>query len=105
MVDPFLVSVAAELATKTAGSLYELVAKAFRRHPDATRELAAAQGEQPDSPPVRALAIRLAQVGATDPEFARALRDLAQGGVVNQISGDVDGNVVQARDIIGDISF
>jgi hypothetical protein len=108
MVDPILSAVATTLATKAAGGLYELVRKVFRRHPDAAKALEAAQGAEPDSRPVQALAERLAEVTAAEPEFDRQLRELASadhGGVVNQISGNVVGKVIQARDIKGDISF
>lgn len=109
MVDPILTSVATTLATKTAGALYDLVSKVFRRHPAAEQALVAVQGAEPDSPPVQALAERLAEVTAAEPEFDRELREVAQqadhGGVTNQISGSVTGKVVQARDIQGNISF
>jgi hypothetical protein len=113
MVEPLLISIATTLATKAAGSLYDLVCSAFRGHPDATKELAAAAGAEPDSAPVLALATRLAQVEAEDPEFASRLRaawaEMSQhtdrGGVANQISGAVSGKVVQARDIHGSVNF
>jgi hypothetical protein len=51
----------------------------------------------------------LAGAESADPEFAerpRAEGEHAEsGGVVNDVSGDVRGNVVQAREIHGDISF
>lgn len=116
MVEPILVSIATALATKAAGSLYDLVRKAFTRHrPAAVAELEAAQGAAPESAPVRVLAERLAEVSAADPEFAGQLRaewarvDVSQqadnGGVTNSITGSVTGKVVQARDIQGGISF
>lgn len=106
MIDPILTSIATALATKAAGSLYELVSKVFRRHPAARKALEAAQGAEPDSAPVQALAERLAEVTAAEPDFDRELRELAEnGGVVNKITGNVSGNVVQARDITGNISF
>ena len=106
MIDPILTSIATTLATKAAGGLYDLVSKVFRRHPQAQLALAAAQGAEPDSAPVHALAERLAEVTAAEPEFDRELRELADhGGVINKVSGNVTGNVVQARDITGNISF
>ncbi|HEX5401009.1 MAG TPA: hypothetical protein VFX16_01760 [Pseudonocardiaceae bacterium] len=113
MVEPILISIATALATKAAGGLYDLVRAAFRRRPDAAKELEAAVGAEPDSAPIHALATRLAQVEAEDPEFAGQLRATwaavsqhAEGdGVTNQISGPVSGRVVQARDITGDINF
>jgi hypothetical protein len=57
----------------------------------------------------------LAQAVAEDPEFDAELRDLwralsphldaSHGGVVNSVSGTVEGNLVQARDVHGGISF
>lgn len=113
MVEPILISIATTLATKAAGSLYDLVRSAFRGRPDATTELEAAAGAEPDSAPIHALATRLAQVEAEDPEFASQLRaawaEVSQqadhGGVNNQITGSVSGKVVQARDIHGNINF
>jgi hypothetical protein len=109
--EPILVSIAAAIAAKTATSLYELVKRRFGGRPDAAAELEAATGAQPDSPEVTALATRLADEESRDPAFATELRatwqqvTAEQGGVVNQITGDVSGKVVQARDIKGGISF
>ncbi len=109
MVDPILTSVATTLATKAAGALYDLVSKVFRRHPAAQAALVAAHGAEPDSAPVHALAQRLAEVAAVEPEFDRQLREVTvradHGGVVNQINGTVTGKVVQAGDITGNITF
>jgi glycopeptide antibiotics resistance protein len=115
MVEPLLLSIATTLATKAAGSLYDLVRKAFQRHPDATAALQAADGAAPESASVRALAERLDEVSTQDPEFGRQLRaewanaggrqQADNGGVTNQITGTVTGKVVQARDIQGGISF
>lgn len=121
MVDPVLLSAATTAATtlaktlssKAAGGIYELVTNAFRRH-DATATLEAAHGAEPDSPPVQALATRIAEIAEAEPEFAAQLRTWVEhhsantadhDGVVNQISGNVTGKVVQARDIHGDIRF
>jgi hypothetical protein len=106
MLDPVLMSIATDLATKAASGLYDLVVARFRNRPDAQRALEAARGAAPYSPPVQALATRLAEVAAEDPEFDRAMRTWADhGGVVNQITGNVSGKVVQARDITGNISL
>jgi hypothetical protein len=115
MVEPLLMSIATTLATKAAGSLYELVRKAFRHRPSAAAALEAATGAPPESAPVQALAERLAEVSANDPEFGRRLQvewakvevsqQADQGGVNNQVAGPVTGKVLQARDIHGDITF
>lgn len=115
MVDPILTAVATTLATKAATGLYDLVKKAFSRHPKAEAALVVAEGAAPDSPQVAVLADTLAEVEKADPEFGVALRaewakvsttqTADRGGVTNHISGNVSGNVVQARDISGGISF
>lgn len=115
MPDPVLVSVAAALASKAVSAVYDLVKKKFAGKQEATAVLEAAVGAPSDSPEVRALSEELAHAESLDPEFSTELRamwrDVAveqhaeRGGVVNQISGDVSGKVVQARDIKGGISF
>jgi hypothetical protein len=113
MVEPILLSIASTLATKAAGTLYDLVKSAFSRHPKAAAALEAAIDEEPDSAAVHALAERIAQVEAADPEFGEQLRSAwakvdqhaDHGGVVNQITGNMSGKVVQARDISGGISL
>jgi hypothetical protein len=115
MVEPVLLAIASTLATKAAGTLYDLVKSAFGRHPKAAAALVAAADEEPESAAVRALAERLAQVEAAEPEFREQLRSAwtqiageqvaDHGGVVNQITGNVTGSVVQARDISGGVSL
>lgn len=111
MPEPILVSIAAALAAKSATSLYEFVKRRFTAREEAAAALDAAEGAPPDSPQVATLAARLAEAEAEDPTFAAELRHVWQqvhateGGVVNQIGGNVTGKVVQARDIEGDISF
>jgi hypothetical protein len=112
MVEPFLISIAAELAAKGVGALFEFVRDRFGGHPEAAKALVAAEGAPPDSAPVLALAQRLAEVTAADPDFARQLRvewthaEVSQRGRVNNsITGNVTGKVVQAGDIHGNISF
>jgi hypothetical protein len=57
------------------------------------------------------LAAHLAAEEAEDPAFGEELRrtwqhvSASRGGVVNQVTGNVSGKVVQARDIKGGISF
>ena len=109
MPEPILVAIAAALAAKSAGNLYDLVKKKFAARKEATAALEAATGAAPDSPEVHTLADHLADATATDPEFADALHatwaSASTGGVVNQVSGTVSGNIVQARDIQGGITF
>ncbi|MGH3853224.1 MAG: hypothetical protein ACRDR6_06935 [Pseudonocardiaceae bacterium] len=115
MPDPILVSIAAALAGKSATGLYDLVKKKFTGAPSATKALDDAEGSPPDSPEVHALSDELARAESLDLRFAADLRAmwgqvLAQqradnGGVVNEITGTVSGNVLQARDIAGGVSF
>lgn len=115
MSDVILVEIAAALAAKTAESLYDLVRKKFAGRKKALDTLAAADGAAPGSAQVAALAAELDVAEAYDQGFAERLRAewaavLNQaapsgGSVVNQISGTVTGNVIQARDIQGDITF
>jgi hypothetical protein len=109
--EPILVSIAAALAAKSATSLYELVKQRFAGRTEAEAVLVAADGASPDSPEVVALATRLDTEQTEDPAFGVELRQVWQqtsasgDGVVNQITGNVSGKVVQARDIEGGISF
>jgi hypothetical protein len=108
--DPILMSIATALATKAATGLYELVKKKFNRDPEAVAALEAAEAAPEEAAPIEALAERLEVAERADPEFAEALRTgwaqhAESGGVINQVSGNVTGKVVQARDIHGNISF
>jgi hypothetical protein len=114
MPEPVLVAIAAALAGKAVTSLYDVVKKKFSGRKEAAAALEAAQGAAPDSPQVHALAAELSRAEAEDPQFGTELRQLwnsvsvqqaDHGAVNNQISGTVTGNVVQARDIQGGISF
>ena len=115
MPDPVLVSIAAALAGKSASSLYEVVRRKFTRSPETTTVLEKALGSDPDSEQVRVLSEELDRAERADPEFAADLRAVwgqvsaqqrADGdGVTNQVSGTVSGNVLQARDIDGGVSF
>lgn len=106
MPDVILVEIAAALASKATESLYNLVRDKFKGQ-KSLEVLAAADGAAPDSPQVVALAEELATAAANDGQFAARLRAEwdQTAGVVNKISGTVTGNVVQARDIHGDITF
>jgi hypothetical protein len=109
--EPILVSIAAALAAKSVTSLYDLVKRKFAGRQEAVAALEAADSEPPDSPEVAALATHLAAAEAEDPTFGLELRSTWQqiiadrDGVINQITGNVSGKVVQARDIEGGISF
>lgn len=115
MPEPVLMSVAAAVAGRVAAALYTLVKAKFADDPDATAVLEAAEGAAQDSPQVRDLAETLEAKQASDPAFGEQLRaewerssvgqQAESGGVTNQVSGSVGGNVVQARDIDGDITF
>jgi hypothetical protein len=112
MPEPVLVAIAAAIAGKSAGTLYDLVKRKFRGKRDAETVLDAAEGAPVDSAEVAALSEELAAADRSDPEFSSELRstwqEMAQAGgdgVVNQISGTVSGKVVQARDIEGGVSF
>jgi hypothetical protein len=105
MPDTVLVEIAAALAAKASDSLYDLVRNAFKGRKKAVQALDAADGAAPDSPQVVALARELELAETRDQRFAERLRAEWSGGVVNRITGTVTGNVVQARDIHGDITF
>lgn len=111
MPDPILVSNATAFAAKSATLLDDLVNHRFTRRGEAETALKAAEGAPPDSPEVTALATHLAFVEIEASTFGEDLRHTwqqaiaSQGGVVNQITGNVSGKVVQARDIESDISF
>jgi hypothetical protein len=113
--EPILVGIAAALAGSAASSLYDFVKSRFSRRPQGTAALEAARGASPDSVEVLALATELARAEQDDPEFGIELRsrwaafstqqEASHGGVANQVSGDVSGSVVQARDIEGGVRF
>jgi hypothetical protein len=126
MADPVLIAVATALAGKAAGaiasggaaalrSLLDLVKAKFAGRPDAEQALQAAHDEPQRTENVDRLAAALEEVAAADPEFGEQLRSLwdrasaelhaDHGGVINEVSGTVGGNVVQARDVAGSISF
>lgn len=114
MPEPILVSIAAALAGKAATSLYDLVKRKLAGRADAAEALAAAEGAEPGSDEVAALAQELADAERDDPEFAAELRaewagcvgqSAERGAIANQVGGSVSGRVVQARDIEGGVSF
>lgn len=115
MSDPVLISIAAALASRAAGTVYDVVRKKFASKREATAVLEAAADASSDSSEVQALTEELARAESSDPEFSAELRAIwrevsveqhaERGGVVNQISGNVSGTVVQARDIQGGVTF
>lgn len=115
MPDPILMSIATTLTSKAAGSLYDLVRQKFAKRPAGSAVLEAAEGAPADSTEVRVLAEELGRAERSDPEFSTQLRDVWRHLTVdqrvdrslhlNQITGTVEGNAVQARDINGGISF
>lgn len=113
MPELILIEIAAALAGKAAESLYELVRNKLKDRKPALTALDAAQGAAPDSPQVLALAEELAVAEDYDHEFRDRLRaewtaiqaSASGGSASNTITGQVTGNVVQARDIHGDITF
>jgi hypothetical protein len=111
-----LVEIATALAAKAAGSLYDYVKDRFKGRKKALAVLEAADGTAPESSQVLALADELQTAGDYDPAFAEQL--LAQwsalqsgttvadvGSVTNSVSGTVQGSVIQARDIQGNITL
>jgi hypothetical protein len=115
MPEPVLVAIAAALTGRAAGSLYDLVNKRFARNPAAAEALAAAECAAKDSPEVAQLATALEVAERDDAAFSEALRvewerasqtQHAEGSeVINQVSGKVSGNLVQARDVHGNITL
>lgn len=111
MTDPVLVSIAAALAGRSATSLYELVRRKFGDRGAAAAALARSAGAAPESAEVADLAAHLAATEGGAPDFGVELRRVWQqvaateDGVVNHITGNVSGKVVQARDVKGGIRF
>lgn len=124
--DQFMATLAVALAGKVADGLAEagrvtcqglvrLVRRRFRSDPAAEEALEAAEADPSDSGHLDRLRAALERLAAEDPAFDTELRALwrevqphlaaASGGVVNMVSGDVRGGVVQARDVHGGITF
>jgi hypothetical protein len=125
--DPLTTTIAVALVSKAVDGLSEggkaafaALARLVRRKLGAealTQTDGALAGTQlSDEDRHHALSVALQQAMAEDPLFAADLVRLWQGaqegriadaqpGVLNTVSGDVDGTVVQARDIHGGISF
>lgn len=124
--EDILASIALMVATKATEVLSEagraaftalarLVKRRFQGSRSAQTALTEAEADPADGTRIESLREELAQAAAEDPAFDHELRRLWQdlalhleaggGGVVNNLSGPVGGNVVQARDIQGGISF
>src|SRR5437879_8753440 len=108
MPDSMLIAIATTLATKAAGSLFDLVkAKLGKRGVKDTAALEAAVTAGPESPEVGELAEALDAATQEDPAFAEQLRtewravQAGTGDVHQSITGNVSGRVIQARDIQG----
>ena len=113
MPDSMLIAIATTLATKAAGSLFDLVKSKFgKRGAKDVAVLDAAAAAGPESPEVGELAAALDAAVADDPAFAeqlrtqwRAVQTTGTGDVHQTITGNVGGRVIQARDIQGGITF
>lgn len=115
MPELVLIEIAAALAAKTVESIYDLVREKFKGHRKALEALDAAQHKPADSPEVLTLARELDMAEAHDERFKEQLRSAwaaAQlqahacgASAANIVTGSITGNVVQARDIHGDVKF
>ncbi|MFC3522033.1 hypothetical protein ACFONH_22150 [Streptomonospora nanhaiensis] len=122
MVDQVLIAIAAAVAGKavepfTEGAVDLLrrlrgaVIARFRRDPEPHAALEAAQIDYDDTEAVAALAAHIGAAAEHDPGLRRLVEELrpyfTSGGpeVVNTVVGEVSGNVVQARDIVGGIDL
>ncbi|MEV4628621.1 hypothetical protein AB0J90_20360 [Micromonospora sp. NPDC049523] len=121
--EEILAAVALTLATKASEALTEggravfaalarLVKRRFQR--DDAAQTALAEADPSDDTRIQSLREELAQTAAEDPVFDHELRRLWQDlttylqadsdGGVNNLSGSVGGNVVQARDVQAGVS-
>jgi hypothetical protein len=126
MDQEILTAIATALATRAAeglagggGAAFEaltrLVRRAFHGRASAQAALADAEADPADETRIGSLQQELANAAAEDAVFETDLqavwRDLSPhltagyGGVANNVSGTIEGNVVQARDVHGGISF
>jgi hypothetical protein len=125
--EPVMVAVAVALVTKAAEGLSEggkaaftalarLVRRKLRADPVSLSALESTQTQPDDKTRIQRLAEALERAVSKDQAFAEELTRLwnglsdqqavaGDGGVTNQVSGPVSGNVVQARDVHGGISF
>jgi hypothetical protein len=123
-VDPISASALAALLSKIFGgvterageqlwdSLTTLVRRTFGRRSTSV-EAVKRLGERPGDPDsIRALAAALAADAARDPQAGAQLRHwvadaerVISENTTNTVTGNVYGNVIQARDIHGDLNF
>lgn len=126
MTDPFFDSLASALAGQAATALSkagalavqkirDILRKRSEQDPETQTALDAAEQPSASDAEVAALAQRLREIATASPELADQLRaegarvhdeiSAHSGGVVNINSGNVSGNVIQARDINGPITL
>lgn len=126
MIEPLTTSIAAALVAGTAAAtsdnvralingLVSLIRERFRRTPSDQETLDSAVRAPSDTTIARQLAEALDRQMRADPAFAQELRArwaeivaaevVAGDQVANTIKGPVRGNVVQARDVQGGITF
>ncbi|ASW54416.1 hypothetical protein [Plantactinospora sp. KBS50] len=124
-MDPLLLTAASTLVAWTTTelaqggrtavtALVDFLRDRFRPDPQARKAVEAVL-QQPSPDTARLLAEELHRETLRDPAFgaefvarwrqANAAIEASTGGVVNSISGEVRGPVVQARDIHGGVSF
>lgn len=124
--DQLMAAVAATLVARTVDHLTEGGKAAFRAlgrlvrgrlagRPGGQETLTAAETNPTDQAAQQSLRGLLGRIAAEDPEFAATVRTIGQelglsagrteSPVSNHVSGSVGGNVVQARDVRGGISF
>ena len=130
-MDPILTAIAGAVAKeavtaggKAIGKLVQRVKERFAKDPGAEVVLASAQEDPDNTMWVDALAKILHRAEEADPTFGAELRELwgaakseltvtvhkteqraESGGTNNSVTGNVSGNVVQARDIRGGTNF
>lgn len=112
---PAVVAVLSAVLAATAGeagtSLWDSLTALVRRWFGNDSAPAGIVGSRPDAEGVDALAAALTARAAADPAFAEALRgwssQVPTSDVTNLIGGEayIEGDVVQARDVHGSITF
>jgi hypothetical protein len=105
-------AIAAAVASKSAGSLYDLVKGSSPVGARPKRHSPRPKVPRPTMPRYSRSATNCTEQQKIDPEFTAQLQaawqveqHADQGGVASQITGTVTGKVLQARDIHGGITF